>query len=737
MSPGEVHNTYKKILVYLTEGRLKNAFEKTELLSSELQSSHYQQNLNDLQANYQLLLQYFMDGVKDPDRKQIYNRLIARIFALAAELRDQLLTRDSVNYEFTQKRYFPFTPQMTFNELKDKLSRKRRREELQEFQMDNSAKEEQIEIEFEQAVRYLFNYFWLQTSYDSADVMKIYQEVMSDDFDGSVVKSMIVSGITLNLWRTFNENKLLMLLDACNSSDLATRQRALIGLCFILAKYNPFLPYFPSIRSRLVLMADDKFIVENLQNIIIQIIGTTETDQISKKLNEEIFPELMKLRPKIDENFMNMDEWGEVNPDWQDMIDASGVSDKIEELAEMEMNGADVYMSTFSMLKSFPFFNEFSNWFLPFDTEHSSIRSLFTNEDKSLFKSVLNSNIMCNSDRYSFTLSILQMPVMQRNMVKRSFGEAAEQMEEMSKEEALISTTDRAKIISRHYIQDLFRFFKLNPYRNDFANMFQIALVMHKTYLFDILSIDNEIKKNIADFYFSKKLYPQALELFTELEKEQDASAELYQKMGYAYQQTSQLKEALDAYKKADLIQPDDFWTNKKIAICYRLLGDTENALAAYRHADFIKPNNISVQLQIIFCLAELKRFDEALKALTDLNNENPDNPKILRATMTVAFSGKNLAQADYFASILLEKEQATAYDFMLGGHISWCLGKNKTAKERYKIALNLLKNDWGQFVTMFKKDQSLILANGVNDDEIPLILDAISYCQLSEPNSD
>jgi tetratricopeptide (TPR) repeat protein len=227
------------------------------------------------------------------------------------------------------------------------------------------------------------------------------------------------------------------------------------------------------------------------------------------------------------------------------------------------------------------------------------------------------------------------------------------------------------------------------------------------------------------------------LELFTELEKEQDASAELYQKMGYAYQQTSQLKEALDAYKKADLIQPDDFWTNKKIAICYRLLGDTENALAAYRHADFIKPNNISVQLQIIFCLAELKRFDEALKALTDLNNENPDNPKILRATMTVAFSGKNLAQADYFASILLEKEQATAYDFMLGGHISWCLGKNKTAKERYKIALNLLKNDWGQFVTMFKKDQSLILANGVNDDEIPLILDAISYCQLSEPNSD
>jgi hypothetical protein len=422
MSPAEVHNTYKKILVYVTEERLKNAFEKTELLSSELQSTQYQQNLENLQTSYQLLLQYFMNGVKDPERKQIYNKLIANIFVTAAELRDELLTRDSVNFEFVQKRYFPYTPQMTDEELKNKLDRKGKLEELKELLPVNSDKEFQIEIEFENAVRYLFNYFWLKSTYDSTGIMEIYHEVMNDSFEDSVAKSMIVSAITLNLWRTFNENKLLMLLDACNSSDLATRQRALIGICFILAKYNPILPYFPSIRNRFVLLADDNFIIENLQNIIIQIIGTTETDQISKKLNEEIFPELMKLRPKMDENFMNMDEWGEINPDWQDMIDESGVSDKIEELAEMEKNGADVYMSTFSMLKSFPFFNEFSNWFLPFDTEHSAIRSLFTNEDKSLFKSVLNSDIMCNSDRYSFTLSILQMPVMQRNMIKNSFG---------------------------------------------------------------------------------------------------------------------------------------------------------------------------------------------------------------------------------------------------------------------------------------------------------------------------
>ena len=71
-------------------------------------------------------------------------------------------------------------------------------------------------------------------------------------------------------------------------------------------------------------MADDSGTTESLQNIIIQIIATTETDQISKKLQEEIFPELMKLRPMIDkglsdESLLNTDEWGEINPDWQEM----------------------------------------------------------------------------------------------------------------------------------------------------------------------------------------------------------------------------------------------------------------------------------------------------------------------------------------------------------------------------------------------------------------------------------
>lgn len=738
MTPTHIHNTYKQILSYLSQGRLKNAFEQTENLSNELQSAPHRESLHNIQTSYKYMLQYFIDGVNDPERKSIYNKLIARLFILASQIREELLTRDSNNFEFLQKRYFPFTPQLSAGKVSQDIKRLEKKAELLEINPENTEEIEQNEVDFENAVRFLFNYFWLKPTYDSPQFLEIFNNILNDEYKDSIAKSMLVSALTLNIWRIFDENKVLMLLDACKSSDVFARQRALTGLCFVLAKYNRFIPYFPTIRNRLILMADDESIVESLQNIIIQIIATTETEQISKKLQEEIFPELMKLRPMmekglIDESLLSTDEWGEINPEWQEMIEKSGASDKIQELAEMEMSGADVYMSTFSMLKSFPFFSDFSNWFLPFDPNHSAVNKLFETDEKSLITAFLNSNIMCNSDRYSFCMSILQMPSIQRNLMKQSFSEAAKQMEEIKKEEALYSPQVQAKTTAKHYIQDLFRFFKLNPNRNDFADMFSMSLILHKTYLFDLLSVDDEIKLNIAEYYFSKKLYPQALELFEEIEKEDKPSAILYQKIGYAYQQTSQLIKALKAYKKADLIQPDDFWTIRKTAMCYKLTGDAENALKTYRHAHHIKPENLSVRLQIVNCLMELKKLDEALSNITEIQKDYPDNQRVLRTMILTSLKAKNLAQAQYFTSLLLDTNNPTAYDYVIAGNTYWCMSKNQEAKENYNKALFILENNWDAFVDLFKQNKELLIENEVDEQDIPLILDALNYNKPTE----
>lgn len=81
-------------------------------------------------------------------------------------------------------------------------------------------------------------------------------------------------------------------------------------------------------------------------------------------MNEELLPEMMKLGPSLykkirQEDLMNDINALEENPEWQEMLDKSGITDKLKELTDLQMEGADVFMSTFSHLKSFPFSSRF------------------------------------------------------------------------------------------------------------------------------------------------------------------------------------------------------------------------------------------------------------------------------------------------------------------------------------------------------------------------------------------
>jgi len=731
MNASEIHSTFKSALQFLSTGQLKYAFEKTKALVDELQIGDYSDRLNDLQQNYQYLLQYFTAGVEDPQRKSVYNKLIAKAFILNNELREELLLRNSSNFEYSQKRYFPYSKRYTSaNELLISL----KYYHSQSVLILNLGDSHEVEIKrlrsnYETALSELFSLFWLSSTYQS-DEKNLLSKLMHTDYPGWLEKSLVVSAITLNLWREFDDAKLTLLFDACLHEDQRVRQRALVGLYFVLAKHNRFLPYFPLIRNRLVLLADDNHIAENFQNIVIQIIATAETDKITKKMQEEILPEMMKISPKLrdkmdTESLMNTDEWNEENPQWQDLLDETGVSDKLKELSEMQMEGADVYMSTFSLLKSFPFFSTFSNWFLPFDAQYSSVNELFVNDDKSLLSAFVNNNVMCNSDKYSFCLSILQMPESQRGMLKQSFKMEAEQLDEMSKDEAMLTPDITAKNISKQYIQDLFRFFKLNPQRNDLSDMFGFSLLMHRSYLFDILSGNTDFKSSIAEYYFSKNHYAQALDLFEELQHELPPSAAIWQKTGYSYQQTSNFENALDAYLKADFIQPDDLWTVRKMALCYRLSGNYSKALEYYQHADFLNPNSKSILMQIGHCSLELGKYKEALAVYFKLDALEDEDAKVWRAIAWCSFVSGNISQAEYYANKLIENS-GTAHDYLNAGHIAWCQRKLAKAIDFYKESLSLQDNNRELFIESLLDDKSYLIANGIDADEIPLMIDAL-----------
>ncbi len=731
MNSSQIHITFKSAIHFLAMGQVKSAYEKTKSLVNELQVGEYSDRLENLQQNYNFILQYFVAGVEDPQRKLVYNKLISKLFVLNSELREELLYRNSTNYEYTQKRYYPHTKRYNSeNELMNAFKYYHNQTSLFRDTHENHEVElKHLRSNYETLLPELFRLFWLTTAYNS-EQKEFYNQLLEKKHLGWLEKSILISAIMLNLWRMFDESKLMLLFDACQSDNQQVKQRALVGLCFVLAKYNRFLPFFPSIRNRLVLLTDDNHIVENFQNIIIQIIATAETEKITKKMQEEILPEVMKMSPmlkdKMDpESLINSEEWNEENPEWQELLEKSGISDKLKELSEMQLEGADVYMSTFSQLKNFSFFSEIANWFLPFEVQYSGVNELFKTDDKTLISAFVGNNIMCNSDKYSFCFSILQMPESQREMLTHSFKMEAEQLDEMSKDEAILTPDLVSKNISKQYIQDLFRFFKLNPQRADFSDMFTFSLFMHRSFLFNILTNNGDIKSKIAEYYFAKNHYIQALELFEEIQLEITPTAALYQKIGYMYQQTSQFAKALEAYSKADFIQPDDIWTVRKIALCYRLSGDFEKALEYYQHADFLKPNQSQILMQIGHCFVEVLKFKEALNIYFKLDALEDGNVKVWRAISWCSFVTGNIKQADYYVNKLIETEP-NSFDFLNAGHIAWSQHKTIEAIEFYRQSLSLRKDNWKLFLESFNDDKTYLIANGIDASEIPLMLDAL-----------
>jgi tetratricopeptide (TPR) repeat protein len=734
MKPNQIEQTSKSALEYTLSGNLKKALDTTQLLADELQWGEVNDRLSDLRENYRLMLQYFMQGVEDPERKRIFSKLTGKLLQLITGVREELLMRNTTAFEYTQKRYFPHKLHFSSgSDLMDSLSYFHTKQ--QQAEDDGiplpEAELNRIRLNYERLLPDLFMIFWLSTTLGPTD-RALFKQLLLPAFPGTTEKCLVVSGLTLNLWRMFDEEKLMLLLDACASENSMVRQRALVGLCFIMTRYSAYLPYFPAVRNRLILLADDNRILDNLINIIILIAGSSDTDRITRKMKEEILPEMMKISPMIkkrldSESMSKSDDWSEENPEWNEMLEESGLGEKLQELTNLQLEGADVYMSTFAVLKNFPFFNEIAHWFLPFDPGFSAIHDLFATKDQNLMSAFLNNSVICNSDKYSFSLSVMQMPVSQRDMMSRSFRAEADQLAEITRDESILKPNLADKNSARQYIQDLYRFFRLHPQHQEFDDMFGYALKIHESSFFDILSASSNLKEQLAEYSFTKNFYSVAVELYKELISASEPSAALYQKYGFSLQKLGRISEALAAYLKADMILPDDVWTVRKIALCYRLTGDFSKALEQYRHAGFLRPGTLSTGMQMAKCYIALDNYTQALQLYQQLETTYPEEQKIWRATGWCAFISGNLHQAEYYYEKLLSA-LPDAIDYLNAGHVALCLKKRPEAVQFYKRSLDLQQSGPELLAQQLEADKSYLLKNGLSADDLQLFSDALTY---------
>ena len=600
----EVAQAQENIYHALQHRHLQEAFSTLHSLSESLQEWDIDTKLNELETSYRYMIQYMLDGIEDPGRDNVYKHLITNAYTITDSICEKLLATSDMSLYYGKKR--------TLNNSHKTLS--------QEYSaLDNSVNELSLcellpntdtivskRKEVEHYANIVFDYVWTNYPATANDYATLREALQPHHLPESVA-AMIVSAITLNVIHLFDETKIDILIDAYLHHDSPEVQiRALCGTLIAIQYYRNRLHLYGNLCSRLSLLADNTQFATDTRNIILQFIRSRDTEKISRKMNEEVLPKMMKISPSLYKKIKEEDALKEIesleqNPEWQELLEQTGVAENIIELNELQRQGADVFMSTFAHLKGFPFFNDISNWFIPFVTNHTAVTDALGNEEWSKrFADILRSSgFLCNSDKYSFCLSLAHAPTEQRKMMASQFRNENAQMQEEAKAELYRQSNERENISNR-YIQDLYRFINLHPRRNEFKDFFRVPLK-------ELLSIDHFISilrndkllKTLGEYLLKNEYYDDAAYIFTLLIENNYSDSDLFQKCGYCQQSLGNYHEALELYLKADLIKPNHVWTLRQIAVCYRNIKKVETALDYFLRAQQLKIGRASCRERV------------------------------------------------------------------------------------------------------------------------------------------
>ncbi len=596
MNYRELNARYLQIFEFISKSRIKDAIDAVGVLTNHSRNKDFREQLDAHTETYLNMLKYAFELNDDPQKEKVYNRLVKSVISLADDVKEDIIRSNNLLSYYNLRRIPDPVAESRIADLSkmaDQLVLQK--ESRSEPSTGNITDDLYSSPEYKDNIRDVFNIIWHSDKLKDKEI-ELLVKISSQDGIAWYDKCVVVSAITLSLMRHFDSNKINTLFHFYEAGEEQVWQRALVGLVMGLAYYDHRIAFYPEILHRLKAMQGLRKSDRSIEIIIQQFIKARETEKITRKIQQEILPEMIRIKSKLEEkldleNLLASGNPEDKNPEWETVFkDSPDVYNKLEEFTNMQMEGADVFLGAFAMLKQFDFFDDVNHWFLPFYKENEHVTASFegVGEGISLEQfggGIEKSNFLCNSDKYSFCLNVRHMPAFQKSTVMELFNMELKAMNEMAQDDELINSDARTKVIITQYFQDLYRFYKLHPLRNEIDDLFKLPAAIYETGFFKSWIDDVKVLRNIGEFFFEKNYFEDALGIFRQI-IETHNSYELYEKTGYCYQQTGDYDKALEFYHKAELLDKNRLWLINRIAWCYKKKGEFELAIGYYLEAE-------------------------------------------------------------------------------------------------------------------------------------------------------
>lgn len=729
---------HKKVCNLVVRRKVKQSFDIMADMLDSVSVGGLRDEFGELRTTYMNILRYTVDGISDPERQKIYLKLLRDILRLNDRIKQDILAHHSSWYTYSvrerEQREERLRGGNIVESVDDMVFNSRLDEILSSAEILKSTPENDRARETEHLSGIIFNHLWLTDFYGEAEESLVKMVTTSGRFEWHETASF-VSAVTLSSLRIWDPAKLKILGRLTNDKTAHVAERALTGLIFSLYYYNNRLSLYPEVMESVRELASGNRFRERSRMVVLQAVRSRDTEKLSKRMSEEILPRVVKLKPRIEEKLdLDMilgENPGEgQNPDWSEMFSGSEEMFKtMEELSNLQMEGSDVYMSAFSGLKKFDFFRELRNWFIPFYPDHIAVDDIFRDEIlgpaiNELAEALYKTPFICNSDKFSLILNMKHLPAEQKNMMLKVFRMELEGLEQMKYDNELNDPETRFRTNVTQYVHDLYRFYKLSDFRNEFEDLFTSKLDIYNSLFYRDICGSPEDDRSLADYFFSKEYYSDALALYLTLISTVADDAELYEKAGFCYQKEGEYEKAVEAYSTAALIDPKT-WTLRKTGYCLRRLGRSEEALEAYRRALKKEPDDPGTILMTAHCCLDTGRYEEALKHYFRIEYESPGNVKVLRPiAWCYLMTGKYRKAHEYFGR--LAESGLTPYDMVNMGHLALIQGSSREAASHYINAMEKGKLSTEAFINIFNDDAAMLTAAGISADDLPIVLDYV-----------
>lgn len=726
----------QQIISDICHRRLGTSIDALEnlLLSNPNQSD--MEKLVGIKNDYQLMADYWQRGYDDPQRLEVYDQLLHRLYVLTTNIAIHEQLRSSAYMMGVYQRPRQIRRDWSLVSVKNQLEAYVADTAMMSLEPEQTQKNQLLSLnqQHQQLLNDLFDY--ILTS-------RLWSESLSDAFNDILLSPtidindqlLIVSAITLSAMNAFGINKFKVLTDVYRqATDICLRQRALVGWVLVLDEQKSAL--YPEMVETVRQICQDKQCCSELTELQMQLYYCMDTENDRRTIDEEIMPNLINgSRIQVTQHgLVEMDE--DTLEDILHPEEAERAMDKMEEsmnrMFDMQKNGSDIYFGGFSQMKRFPFFNDISNWFMPFTPSHPLISPIWNpSKGRTFLHGIAKMKNLCDGDKYSFVLAFEKVRSGLPESVIKMMDEGEASFMLLAGEAYNKPQHQTPALVRRSYLQSMYRFYRLFSQRGAFPCPFDSS----ERYLFfaNSLFVDTPLEDRmmeVASFLMKRRRYEDVEKVIVHV-PERCRDYQYYMVAGSMLQHLpfSALSTSTEMYRKAMELKPGD---QKAMAAFARVsfgAGRYQTAVEIYGELLEQQPDSRNYMLNVAICLSNLERYEEAEKYLFKLNYLYPEDEQVSRALAWVLTLQNKLEQAQKLYAQLLAVDHPVPVDLLDYGYCLWFAGDIANAIIAFQQFLMAQDDEHFSMETEFTETEyALLQQHHIHDVEIQLMLNAIAH---------